>query len=353
MPDHAPPSLLLDRPHRRLNALTGEWVFVSPQRTQRPWQGRHEAGASAPRLSFDPECYLCPGNRRANREVNPQYASTHVFTNDFPAFVPDNESQEAGEGPMLQGRTHAGITRVVCYSPRHDLTLAELPLGQVRAVIDTWAAQTLELGTRWRWVQVFENKGELMGCSNPHPHGQIWAGDFLPNEPAKELLQQQLWLAAHGRPLLLDYAQLELRLRERVVSANEDWVVVVPWWAVWPFETLLMPRRHVRSLPDLTAVERDSLSDALSRLLKGYDRLFDVSFPYSFGWHGAPGNENDQMGWQLHAHFYPPLLRSATVKKFMVGYEMLAEPQRDIPPEYAAGLLRLADARPLTAPDAR
>ena len=331
-------TLLLDQPHRRFNALTGEWVFVSPHRNRRPWQGRIEPAPPASRPQYDPQCYLCPGNVRANGEHNPRYDSTYVFTNDFPAFLPETAPQDASQHPLLQAHLQAGTCRVVCFSPRHDLTLAHLSAPEIRAVVDTWAEQVTELGRRWRWVQVFENKGELMGCSNPHPHGQIWASDFVPTEVAKELAQQQLWSQANGgRRLLLDYATLESESKERVIVENSDWIAVVPWWAVWPFEILLLPRRAVQSLPDLTSPERDSLAGILGRLLKAYDNLFEVSFPYSFGWHGFPA-----AAAQLHAHFYPPLLRSATVRKFMVGYEMLAESQRDLTPEQAARRLRQA-----------
>ena len=339
-------TLLRSTPHRRLNALTGEWVFVSPHRTERPWQGLQEPRARPAGPAYDPECYLCPGNARANGERNPPYASTHVFTNDFPAFLPDTARVEIGPEPMLRAHTHSGTCRVLCYSPRHDLTLAQLPAAQMRAVIETWAEQVAELGSRWRWVQVFENKGEMMGASNPHPHGQIWAGDFMPNEPAKELRQQQRWLETRGTRLLLDYALLESTAGVRVVAQNPQWLAVVPWWAVWPFETLVLPRRHIRQLPDLVSADIVSLAELLGRLLGAYDRLFDTSFPYSFGWHGAPSGTDASAGgvgsWQLHAHFYPPLLRSASVRKFMVGYEMLAEVQRDITPEGAAERLRAA-----------
>jgi UDPglucose--hexose-1-phosphate uridylyltransferase len=267
-----------------------------------------------------------------------------VFTNDYPSFLPETVAQDASQHPLLQAHVQAGTCRVVCFSPRHDLTLAQLPVPEIRTVVDTWAEQVTELGQRWRWVQVFENKGELMGCSNPHPHGQIWASDFVPTEAVKELTQQQLWLEKNGRPLLVEYAALESAAAERVVVQNADWVAVVPWWAVWPFETLLLPRRQVSGLPDLTATERDSLAAIMSSLLQGYDRLFEISFPYSSGWHGVPTGRPDSQAstaaYQLHAHFYPPLLRSATVKKFMVGYEMLAESQRDITPEQAAEQLR-------------
>jgi UDPglucose--hexose-1-phosphate uridylyltransferase len=339
------PALLLDQPQRRFNALTGEWVFVSPHRNQRPWQGRIEPPPAATRPQYDPQCYLCPGNARANGQHNPPYSSTYVFTNDFPAFLPDTPEQDAGDHPLLRAHLQAGTCRVVCFSPRHDLTLAQLANAEVRAVVDTWAEQVSELGQRWRWVQVFENKGELMGCSNPHPHGQIWASDFIPTEVAGELTQQELWSAAHGgQSLLLEYAALEARLEQRVIVANPHWLAVVPWWAVWPFETLLLPRRSVSGLPALTTAERDSLAEILAMLLRAYDNLFGVSFPYSGGWHGVPtgpgADPEAHAGAQLHAHFYPPLLRSATVKKFMVGYEMLAESQRDLTPEQAAERLR-------------
>jgi UDPglucose--hexose-1-phosphate uridylyltransferase len=334
---------MFERPHRRLNALTGEWVSVSPHRTQRPWLGKSEAVSSARLPEYDPQCYLCPGNARAGGERNPDYRSTYVFTNDFAAFLPDVPFADVSKHPLLSARTHGGESRVLCFSPRHDLTLAQMSAAQIRPVVDLWAEQVADLGKRWRWVQVFENKGEIMGCSNPHPHGQVWASDFLPNEPAKELVQQRAWFEQKGSPLLLDYAALELADGERVVAQTAHWMAVVPWWAVWPFETLVLPRRHVSRLPDLSPEERDDLAALLQRLLGRYDALFQTSFPYSMGWHGAPTDDGDYRGWQLHAHFYPPLLRSATVKKFMVGYELLAEPQRDLTPEKAAEMLRLND----------
>lgn len=341
---HSNHTLLLECPHRRFNALTGEWVFVSPHRTLRPWQGRHEPPVPMTQPSYDLDCYLCPGNIRANGETNPVYNSTYVFTNDFPAFLPNGDSADASQDPLRRAQTHAGTCRVICYSPRHDLTLAQMSTVEVRAVIDTWAAQFEELAGRWRWVQAFENKGELMGCSNAHPHGQIWAGDFIPTEPTKELTQQRRWFESNKSVLLLDYAEREMAARERVVAENMAWLAVVPWWAVWPFEVLLLPRRYVTTLPALSDTERHALADLLSRLLKMYDRIFGVSFPYSFGWHATPTGVVEKSstfgGCQLHAHFYPPLLRSASVKKFMVGFEMLAEPQRDISPEEAAERLR-------------
>jgi UDPglucose--hexose-1-phosphate uridylyltransferase len=334
-----------DHPHRRYNPLTGEWILVSPHRTKRPWQGQVEKPPQETRPQYDPNCYLCPGNKRAGDARNPQYDSTFVFTNDFAALLPD--TPEAGDSghPLLRTESTQGTCRVICFSPRHDLTLPEMELTDIRAVIDVWAEQVTELGQRYRWVQVFENKGAVMGCSNPHPHGQIWVGSSLPNEPAKEERQQRSYFAKHGSPLLLDYAELESERQERIVVEDEQWLVVVPYWALWPFETLLMPRHHVLRLPDLNETERNSLAQILKRLLTKYDNLFEVSFPYSMGWHGAPTGPRDAGGedyahWQLHAHFYPPLLRSATVKKFMVGYEMLAEAQRDLTAEQAAERLR-------------
>ncbi|HET9983115.1 MAG TPA: UDP-glucose--hexose-1-phosphate uridylyltransferase [Longimicrobiales bacterium] len=338
-----------DFPHRRLNPLTGEWVLVSPHRMRRPWQGQVEH-ATTPRLpAHDPACYLCPGNERAAGQRNPCYDSTFVFTNDFPALLPDAPADDGGPGGLLRSQAVRGTCRVVCFTPRHDLTLAELPEAGIRAVVEAWAAETAELGRTYRWVQVFENKGALMGTSNPHPHGQIWALDALPSEPAREDRQQREHLAATGRVVLVEYAALEHERRERVVAENAHWLAVVPFWATWPFETLLLPRRHVRRLPELDAVERDALADVLKRLLACYDALFATPFPYSMGWHGAPFGEDDGAHWQLHAHFHPPLLRSATVRKFMVGFEMLGEPQRDLTPERAARRLREASERDASA----
>jgi UDPglucose--hexose-1-phosphate uridylyltransferase len=324
-----------ERPHRRLNLLTGEWVLVSPHRTKRPWQGQVEPTAVEERPSYDPDCYLCPGNTRANGERNPAYAATFVFTNDYAALLPDTEPAQSDEDAMLQAHSVRGTSRVICFSPHHNLTLPEMPVPEIRRVVDLWATQTAELGETYRWVQIFENKESAMGSSNPHPHGQIWAGSRLPNEPAKEDRAQRRYWTEHGRALLLDYTNLEAAEQTRIVVANEHWLVVVPYWAVWPFETLLLPRRHVLRLPDLADIERDALAAILQKLLIRYDNLFETPFPYSMGWHGAPFAA-DIDHWQLHAHFYPPLLRSATVKKFLVGYEMLAEVQRDITAEQAA-----------------
>jgi UDPglucose--hexose-1-phosphate uridylyltransferase len=335
-----------EHPHRRYNPLTGDWILVSPHRTKRPWKGQVEKPPPEILPQYDPTCYLCPGNVRASGERNPQYESTYVFTNDFAALLPDTPRAPIASNVLLRAESEQGTCRVICFSPRHDLTLPEMAVEDIRRVVDVWAEQTAELGRRYAWVQIFENKGAVMGCSNPHPHGQIWAGSALPNEPAKEERQQRVYFegldgCTHPRePLLIAYAALETERQDRIVVEDEHWMAVVPYWAVWPFETLLLPRRHVLRLPDLSDGERDALARILKRLLIHYDNLFETSFPYSMGWHGAPTDDGEFPHWQLHAHFYPPLLRSATVKKFMVGYEMLAEAQRDLTAEQAAERLR-------------
>jgi UDPglucose--hexose-1-phosphate uridylyltransferase len=328
------------QPHRRHNPLTGDWVLVSPHRTQRPWLGQVEQSPQEVRPAYDAHCYLCPGNPRAAGAQNPDYHSTFVFTNDFAALLPNTPEQSVADHPLLQAQGERGTSRVICFSPRHDLHLARMSLEDIRAVVDDWAAQVADLGQHYRWVQLFENRGAAMGASNPHPHGQVWAGSALPNEAFKEDRAQRDYWAGHGAPLLVDYANLEADRGERLVVQNQDWLVVVPYWAVWPFETLLVPRRHVLRLPDLADSERDSLAQVIKQLLTRYDNLFETSFPYSMGWHGAPTDAGDYSAWQLHAHYYPPLLRSATVRKFIVGYEMLAEVQRDLTAEQAAERLR-------------
>lgn len=329
----------LEQPHRRRNLLTGEYVLVSPQRSRRPWQGAQETPATASLPAYDPQCYLCPGNERAGGRRNPEYERTFVFRNDFPALLPEAEIGDVDGDPLLQREAVRGDCQVLCFSPRHDVTLAGMALTELRHVIDVQAQLLAELGQRWRHVQLFENRGDAMGASSPHPHAQIWACDMLPTIVAREDDCQRAWARAHeDRPLLLDYAEVELREGERIVCVNEHWLALVPWWAMWPFETLLLPRRHLGQLQDLGDDERDALAAILRELLRRYDGLFNVPFPYSMGWHLAPAGS--EAHWQMHAHFLPPLLRSATVRKFMVGFELLAEAQRDLTPEQAAERLR-------------
>ncbi|PRX08787.1 UNVERIFIED_ORG: UTP-hexose-1-phosphate uridylyltransferase /UDP-glucose-hexose-1-phosphate uridylyltransferase [Martelella mediterranea] len=327
-------------PHRRFNPLKNEWVLVSPHRGRRPWQGGQEEATVTEKPSHDPDCYLCAGNKRNSGAVNPDYKGVYVFDNDFPALLEDTPTGKMNGDRLFRAENVHGTARVICFSERHDLTLPELPVAAIKGVVDAWAGQIEELGARYDWVAVFENKGAAMGCSQPHPHGQIWASDFLPNEVVSEDRNQADYFAETGNVLLLDYAKSEIEKRERIVIENDDWLAVVPWWAVWPFETLVLPKRHVQRLPDLSARERVALADILKRLCTRYDNLFETEFPYTMGWHGAPLRAGNHQHWQLHCHFYPPLLRSATVRKFMVGYEMLAEAQRDLTAETAAERLR-------------
>lgn len=336
-----------EHPHRRHNALTGRSVLVSPHRSKRPWQGQQDPPDTTQAPKHDPTCFLCPGNTRVGGVENPSYTSTFVFGNDFAALqadTPDPESHMAVD--TLFGLSAArGECRVICFSPDHSRSLPELDLPVLVEVINTWCEQTQLLGQKWPWVQVFENKGAMMGCSSPHPHGQIWATNVLPDEAAAEDSRQRAWYSQHGRPLLLDYVERELEFEERLVCVGAQWVALVPWWASWPFETLVLPRTPVSRLPDLQSAQRLDLAKVLKELTCRYDNLFGCSFPYSMGWHGAPFDHSDPTPWQLHAHFYPPLLRSASVRKFMVGYELLAEAQRDLTPEQAAAALRGVSAR--------
>jgi UDPglucose--hexose-1-phosphate uridylyltransferase len=340
---------LAEHPHRRFNPLSGEWVLVSPHRAKRPWQGQVETPAAARRPAHDPTCYLCPGNARVGGERNPDYAHTFVFENDFAALKPERVDASLDEGGLLIARAESGRARVICFSPRHDLTLPDMDRPAVRRVVDLWAEQYAELGADpdIGHVQIFENKGEAMGASNPHPHGQIWAQRSLPLHAARELERQRAHHERHGRTLLADYLALETRRGERTVVENDAWVALVPFWAVWPFETLVVSRRPAPHVGALDDAERDLLADVLGRLTRRYDRLFDVSFPYSAGLHQAPTDGRPHPEWHLHLHFYPPLLRSATVRKFLVGYEMLGEPQRDLTPETAAERLRAVPETPL------
>ena len=330
-------------PHRRLNPLTGDWVLVSPHRARRPWLGQVEKTPEENLPQYDPTCYLCPRNERAGGIRNPDYAGTFVFDNDFPALLPDlPEEARASHHELFISAPESGLCRVVCFSPRHDLTLPELDLSAIQNIIATWTAQTEELSQKnlITNVQVFENKGAMMGCSNPHPHSQIWAQSQLPNEISKELAHQTEYFGQHHRPLLLDYLEEEHKRGERIVFQNTHFTALVPFWAVWPFEMLVIAHRPATHLAQLTADEVASLAEALKQVTSRFDNLFNISFPYSMGFHQAPFDRQPHPEWVLHAHFYPPLLRSATVRKFMVGYEMLAMPQRDITPESSAERLR-------------
>lgn len=329
-----------EHPHRRYNPLKQEWVLVSPHRSKRPWQGAQEASNDVRLPAYDPGCYLCAGNTRVSGTVNPQYKGTFVFENDFAALLSNTPDANASPDPLFQSQGVRGVSRVICFSPDHSKTLPELSIDALTGVIDTWCAQTQDLGQTYAWVQVFENKGQAMGCSNPHPHGQVWASSYLPNEAAKEDASLRAYRTEHGSNLLLDYAKREAAAGERIVVQTAHWLAVVPYWASWPFETLLLPLFSVQRLEDLSAEQRVDLAQALQALTTRYDNLFETSFPYSMGWHGSPYFAKDTDHWQLHAHFYPPLLRSASVRKFMVGFEMLAESQRDLTPEQAASRLR-------------
>jgi len=335
-------------PHRRLNQLTGEWILVSPHRTQRPWQGQIERGEPSRLAPYEPDCYLCPGNLRAGGVRNPQYTSTFVFDNDFAALKPDTPAGAAAAEGLLVAASEPGLCRVVCFSPRHDLTLARMSRPEVRAVVDLWAAQVAEIGALpfINYVQIFENRGEMMGCSNPHPHCQIWATASIPNEVRREQQRQREYYEQQSRCLLCDYLEQERQAGERIVCENGSFTALAPFWAVWPFEVMLVARRHTAGIDLLDGEMRDDLADILGRITRRYDNLFGVPFPYSFGIHQQPSDGRSHPEWHLHAHFLPPLLRSATIRKFMVGYELLAIPQRDITPEAAARRLRSLSDEP-------
>ena len=328
-------------PHRRKNILTGEWILVSPHRTNRPWQGEISDAEGQTRPEYDPECYLCPGNKRANGETNPKYKNTFVFTNDFSALLEDIENFNLNKKDLLIAKSEKGICRVVNFSPRHDLTLAQMEESEIEKVIETWIAEFKTLGSNSNinYVQIFENKGSIMGNSNPHPHGQIWAQESIPLEAAKELKQFRKYYKKNKRSILSDYLKLELKMNERIVYQNESFVVLVPYWAVWPYETIIISKRKIAHIIQFDQNEKKDFANALKVITNKYDNLFKISFPYSAGMHQAPTDGKNYKEWHFHMHFFPPLLRSASIKKFMVGYEMLAEPQRDITPEYSASVL--------------
>ena len=330
--------------HRRLNPLTREWVLVSPNRADRPWQGHIDETGSSTIPAYDPQCYLCPGNERASGTRNPQYESTFVFRNDFASLqpeVPDIFDDDCGRG-LIVAESEPGICKVVCFSPRHDLTLARMRVEEIAAVVDVWMHESRGLGALpyINYVQIFENRGEIMGCSNPHPHCQVWANRTIPNEPRKEQESQLAYQQLHKTCLLCDYLELERKAATRIVCENDSFLALVPFWAIWPFEILLVSKQHTGDLLSFSTAEGFDLADILRQTTIRYDNLFRISFPYSMGLHPAPTDGEPHSEWHFHAHFYPPLLRSATVRKFFVGYEMLAAPQRDITPEFAAARLR-------------
>ena len=332
-----------EQPHRRFNPLKNEWILVSPHRAKRPWQGQQDIQDTAVRPAHDPDCYLCAGNERAGGLRNPDYKNVFIFDNDFAALMPSAGCRVEKDKPLFRAALANGACRVMCFSPDHGKTLPEMPVADIRTVVDSWAAQEKELSAVHAYVQIFENKGAMMGCSSPHPHGQIWATDYVPAEPEREDAAQATWFEQHQSAMLLTYAEQEADDGARTVAQNDHWIAVVPYWASWPYEILLLPRFAVQQLNSLAPEQRDALADIMKAVTIAYDNLFQTSFPYSMGWHGAPSATPDAPHWQLHAHFYPPLLRSASVRKFMVGYEMLAEAQRDLTPEAAAAHLRATD----------
>lgn len=329
-------------PHRRFNPLTREWVLVSPQRTDRPWKGAEEPQPDATLPAYDPACTLCPGNVRAGGIPNPPYAATFAFDNDFPALRPDTPPGVVDEAGLLMAEAERGLCRVICFAPRHDLSLPRMAVADVAKVVEVWTEEYRRIGALEfvNSVQIFENRGLMMGTSNPHPHGQIWATGHLPNELAQETHMQADYLVRNGSCLLCDYVALEEGKAERIVCSNTDFVALVPFWAIWPFECMILSRRHLSALDELLPHEAASLADILRRVTIRYDNLFEVPFPYSMGFHQRPTDGAPHPHWHFHAHFYPPLLRSASVRKFMVGFEILASPQRDITAESAAERLR-------------
>jgi|TARA_B110000967_G_scaffold92291_1_gene94932 UDPglucose--hexose-1-phosphate uridylyltransferase len=332
---------LQDYSHKRYNILTGEWVLVSPHRAKRPWQGQNEEISTEKRPSHDSNCYLCATNTRINGEINPNYKDVFVFTNDFAALQKDSPSFQVNDG-LLKAKSETGICKVICFSPDHSKSLAEMAVEDIKKVVHAWQKEYTELGEieGINYVQIFENKGAVMGCSNPHPHGQIWSQSTLPNEVEKKDIHQKDYFLKTNTSLLGNYLQQELAVKERIIFENDDFVVLIPFWAIWPFEAMIAPKKQQKNILELSDTEAKNYAEAISVITKSYDKLFNTSFPYSSGIHQAPTNGEENSHWHWHMNFYPPLLRSATVKKFMVGYEMFGSPQRDITAEIAAKRLR-------------
>jgi UDPglucose--hexose-1-phosphate uridylyltransferase len=333
---------LEDHPHKRFNPLTGEWVLVSPHRAKRPWQGQVEKASPDNRPEYDPKCYLCPTNERIGGKTNPDYNKPYSFVNDFSALLSDTPVGEANDGELFKADSVSGICKVICFSPKHNMTIPEMELESIKDVVDLWQKEYLELGAKENinYIQIFENKGAVMGCSNPHPHGQIWSTSNIPMEQEKESRNQLAYYSKHNKTLLQDYLEKEIEKKDRVLVSNDHFVALVPFWAVWPFEAIVISRKPMASIAQFNEEEKLALADIYKKLTTMYDNLFEVSFPYSAGIHQAPTDGEEHSEWHFHMHFYPPLLRSASVKKFMVGYEMLANPQRDITSETSARMLR-------------
>ena len=334
--------VLTDHPHRRYNPLLDEWILVSPQRAKRPWQGQNEAISDEKKPEYDETCYLCPGNHRITGGTNPNYENCYVFDNDFPALLKDEVSSDVEQEDLFKINPERGINRVICFSPKHNVTLAEMQVPEIENVVRVWKEQYLELGaiSYINHVQIFENKGSVMGCSNPHPHGQIWAQSSLPTQVKRTQDNLLKYFQKTGKSLLKDYLESELQKKERIIAENEHFVLLVPFWATWPYETMIISKRHFSSIAEITEEEIKSYAEMIQIITVKYDNLFKTSFPYSAGIHQAPTDGLDHEEWHFHMHFYPPLLRSATVKKFMVGYELLAEAQRDLTAEQSAEILR-------------
>ncbi len=333
---------LKEHSHTRLNILTGDWILVSPHRMKRPWQGKIEELIKEDRPTYDATCYLCPNNKRMEGSLNPDYKKAYAFVNDFSALLAETPSGTVNENNLLVANSETGICKVICFSPVHNLTLPQMNIGDIKSVIDLWQDEfkALSKNSLIKYIQIFENKGEIMGCSNPHPHGQIWASSSIPLELSKETEQQKKYYQKQGRSLLLDYVKIELEKNERIILENEHFVALVPFWATWPYEIMIISKRHIQDIIQFSDSEKEAFAIILKELTCKYDNLFNMSFPYSAGMHQAPVNDGEHLEWHWHMHFYPPLLRSASVKKFMVGYEMLANPQRDITPEQAADKLK-------------